>query len=422
MVPAGMTCHLLYRVVEACAAHVLKISGSAILSRALPLQRLALVNMLEMSSQVALSDTSALVVLKGAAYLITKLDVHQTDFTMDFTNVEQVSTESCPSAVAFMRTNGRGQALMPVTVSSSNVLSLHGISFAWAAWQNQISGLTQVKMIAAGQNHTLIVLVNGQVLSFGHTGSGALGHGDRHSRNCPTEICALRSVEVSHASAGFDHSLFVSTKGEAWACGQGSRGQLGLGTPDEASLPQYIRQLPSGQVVHCTAAVHTSCFLLQDGSAWTCGSGRYGLLGHGHKRDELLPRRICGLCPHVSGFVQCSFGMTHGLMLTFDCIASALWRNTGAHTSIRASAVGVGSNRNGQLGDIAEVEVLRPKELSLPFGSIPVAVAVSTNASLIVVRGGSILVIAQRITQRCTLNELNDRILACQQSACSTCR
>merc|ERR1712232_307354 len=142
---------------------------------------------------------------------------------------------------------------MGVTLSSSNVLNFHGTVGTMCTWQNQISGLQQVKMISTGRNHALIVMVDGRVLSFGHTGSGALGHGDRQSRNRPTEIDALSDVEVSHVAAGFDHSLFVSMKGDAWTCGHGVYGQLGLSSTDDALVPQRIRQLPDGQVVHCAA-------------------------------------------------------------------------------------------------------------------------------------------------------------------------
>lgn len=33
-------------------------------------------------------------------------------------------------------------------------------------------------------------------------------------------------------------------------------------------------------------------FLTQDGGVFTCGSGRYGQLGHGSVSDEILPRMV----------------------------------------------------------------------------------------------------------------------------------
>lgn len=407
----------MYQAVADRARHVLKASGSAILSQALPLQRLAVAHQFEMAPPAALSDTSALIVVKGLAYLVTKFQV-LTEFSMEAVDIQQVSAESCSNGVALMKTNTRCQTLVPVTVSSSSVLQLHGTS-TFCAWPYQISGLQNVKMITTGCRHALIVLLDGRVLSLGYTGSGAMGHGDRQKRLCPSEISALRCVKVTHAAAGFDHSIFVAASGEAWTCGQGGHGQLGLGSTDEALLPQHIRQLPSAQVVHCAAAVHTSCFLLGDGSAWTCGSGRAGILGHGSKTNVLVPRRISALCPKMGGYVQCALGMTHGLLLAFDCIASACRGNSVA--SVRVSVVGFGSNRNGQLGDIPEHEVLRPKELPLPFASIPVAIAVSTNASLIVLRGGDFLVIAHRQIKRCSMSGLHNRVPASEQTLCSTC-
>lgn len=417
MISAGMSCQTMYHAVKDFAVHVLKASGSVMLSKALPMQRLGVAHNLEMAPPAALTDTEALIVVKGSTYLISKFQV-LSDFCLQDSNIKLLSTDSCSNVVALMQTDPRGQSLVPVTVSSTNVLRLHGSS-SFCAPHYQISSLQNVKMIATGRNHALIVLVDGQVLSFGHTGSGALGHGDRQKRLRPSEITALRGVEVTHAAAGFDHSIFLDTNGDAWTCGQGRHGQLGSGSTDESLLPHHIRQLPSAQVVHCSAAVHTSCFLLRDGSAWTCGSGKTGILGHGSKRNELVPRRISALCPKMSGFVQCSFGMTHGLFLAFDCIASSCWGNAAA--SIRASVVGVGSNSNGQLGDIPEEEVLRPKELHLPFDSIPLAIAVSSNASLIVLKGGDFLVIAQRVIQACSMNSLQERSRVCQQTLCSTC-
>lgn len=409
----------MYQAVADCARHVLKASGSGILSRALPLQRLAVAHQFEMEPPVAFSDTTALIVVKGSAYLVTKFQV-LTECSMEDIDIQQVSTESCSNVVALMKTSTRGHSLVPVTLSSSNVLHLHG-NGSFCAWPYQISGLQNVKMITTGDRHALIVLVDGRVLSFGHTGSGAMGHGDRQKRLCPSEISALRGVKVTHAAAGFDHSVFVATTGEAWTCGQGKHGQLGLGSTDEALLPHHIGQLPSAQVLRCAAAVHTSCFLLGDGSAWTCGSGRAGVLGHGSKENELLPRRISALCPKMGGYVQCSLGMTHGLLLAFDCFASGCWGDPGQAASVRASVVGVGSNRNGQLGDIPDHEVLRPKELPLPFSTIPVAIAVSTNASLIVVKGGDFLVIAHRQIKRCSMSTLQNRVVAPEQTLCSTC-
>lgn len=35
-----------------------------------------------------------------------------------------------------------------------------------------------------------------------------------------------------------------------------------------------------------------TAFLTLDGGVFTCGSGRYGQLGHGDNKDEMLPRKV----------------------------------------------------------------------------------------------------------------------------------
>lgn len=112
-----------------------------------------------------------------------------------------------------------------------------------------------------------------------------------------------------------------------------------------------------------------------------------------------------------SGFVECSLGPQHGLLLAYDCIT--FWGSSSAslQTSapIRASVYGLGSNGSGQLGQLPS-DCWRPKELVLPAGFIPVAIAVSANASLIVAKGGEFLLMAQGVTQRCSLSKEESHI------------
>jgi len=416
IISVGITCAHWYQHMQSCAAAFLDSLGFAILVKALPLQRFGLANRFEAAPQAALSDTSALVCLNGAVHLIDSFNCVD-DCSMRFACTRQIFKGD--AAVAFLHSSKAGGPPMPVTVSS-NVLQLHGTSSKLARY-HQISNSPQVKTIAAGRHHALIVLEDGCVLSFGNTASGALGHDNGKSCSFPTEILALRGERVTRAAAGYDHSVFVTAGGKVLSCGRGNHGQLGLGCKADVVSPQCVEKLAGRQVAHCVAAAHISGFLLRDGSAWTCGSGRYGLHGHGHKRDLLVPQRISRLCPKVSGFIDCCFGQTHGLLLSCDCITSA-WSG---RASIRTSVFGVGSNGNGQLGHLLQHETSRPKELCLPSGSIPVAIAVSSNASLVVISGGQFLFITQGIIQRCSVNEGDDRVNStiCQQTTCSTfCR
>mmetsp|Transcript_10638 Transcript_10638/g.20620 ORF Transcript_10638/g.20620 Transcript_10638/m.20620 type:complete len:463 (+) Transcript_10638:40-1428(+) len=416
VISVGITCKHWYQEMQGCAAIFLDSSGFAILGRALPLQRFGIAQRFDAASQAALSDTSALVCLSGIVHLIENFNCMD-DCSMRSARAQQIFVGD--ATVALMHSKKAGEPPVPVTVSC-NVLQFHGASSVFS-WHHQMSNGPQVKMVTAGRHHVLIVLVDGPVLSFGHTSSGALGHDDVASRRFPTEILTLRGEGVAHAAAGYDHSVFVTAGGKVLSCGRGNHGQLGLGYTGDVTSPQCVEKFAGRKVAHCAAAVHISGFLLRDGSAWTCGSGRYGMHGHGHKRNVLVPQRISRLCPKVSGFINCCFGQTHGLLLSGDCITSS-WSGRAA---IRASVFGVGSNGGGQLGHLIEHETLRPKELCLPSGLVPIAIAVSSNASLVVVSGGQFLVVTQGIIQRCSVNEGDDRVnsTVCQQINCSTfCR
>lgn len=396
----GSTCHHCCRLLAAWANYAVKASGCSILSQALPLQRLSLAHRFETAPRAALCDGYALLVLKGSVFLISHFDCLG-DPSMEHAFVRKIPASSPMDAVAFLHSRKPRQRLVPMTVSSSHLLSLHDTTSKLDFWHSKISTREPVKMVAAGRNHVLLVLCDGRVLSFGDASPGALGHGDAQGRCVPTEIQALKSAAVTYAAAGYHHSLFVTKEGGALACGDGAHGQLGLGSNIDSLFPTHVTKLPDGQVMKCAAGVHTSCFLLGDGSTWTCGSGRFGVLGHGHTKDLLAPERIKVLCPKHSGFVDCSLGPKHGLLLAYDCITS--WSGSSGSSLIRASVFGLGSNEDGQLGHLDE-EVSRPKELDLPFGLIPVAIAVSANSSLIVAKGGDFLLIAQGVTQRCCVN------------------
>ena len=60
----------------------------------------------------------------------------------------------------------------------------------------KIENLSNVKAIAAGEHHTLILLENGDVYASGVNLSGQLGLGDLENRNVPTKIRNLSNVKA----------------------------------------------------------------------------------------------------------------------------------------------------------------------------------------------------------------------------------
>ena len=113
----------------------------------------------------------------------------------------------------------------------------------------------------------------------------------------------MRSV-----SAGFEHSLAVTTKGKVLAWGSNSFGQLGDGTTTSSDMPVRVR-LPQGTRASAVAAGDTfSLVLTSKGKVLAWGRNSNGQLGNGSTRNSdapvrtRLPRRtrVRGLSPAAS--------------------------------------------------------------------------------------------------------------------------
>uniref|UniRef100_A0AAR5Q5P7 PHR domain-containing protein n=1 Tax=Dendroctonus ponderosae TaxID=77166 RepID=A0AAR5Q5P7_DENPD len=80
-------------------------------------------------------------------------------------------------------------------------------------------------VIACGLHHSVLLLQNGQVLTFGSNLYGQLGCGDILAKN------SIQSVKLPtsavHVAAGSNHTVILSSKGEVFTCGNAEKGQLG---------------------------------------------------------------------------------------------------------------------------------------------------------------------------------------------------
>src|SRR5262249_28960589 len=95
--------------------------------------------------------------------------------------------------------------------------------------------------VAAGCWHSLVLLRNGRVLSFGVGRSGQLGHGNTQDEERPVEIAGIE--EAAAMSAGAFHSLVLLRDGRVLSFGFGGYGQLGHGHTQVRRLPKEIDAL-----------------------------------------------------------------------------------------------------------------------------------------------------------------------------------
>ena len=182
---------------------------------------------------------------------------------------------------------------------------------------------TAVRMVAAGEDHSLIVKTDGSLWAMGSNFAGQLGDGTRTARGVPVQILP---GGVLAAAGGANHSLFVKTDGSLWAMGDNSYGQLGDGTTTQQHSPEPI--LSSG-VQAVAAGYNHSLILKNDGSLWATGQNGSGQLGDGTTTDRNSPVSILS-----SGVRAVAAGYAFSLILKTD---GSLWA--------------MGANDSGQLGD-----------------------------------------------------------------------
>jgi len=158
-----------------------------------------------------------------------------------------------------------------------------------------VNGLTGVKAISAGADHSLALLTNGTVMAWGENESGQLGTGDTKNSNAPVAVKQLTGV--SAISAGGEFSLALLTNGTVKAWGNDEQGQLGNTTIEEegnSDLPVPVETLTG--VAAIAAGTDHGLALLSGGTVMAWGDDSFGELGNGTvKADETIPVAVSGL-------------------------------------------------------------------------------------------------------------------------------
>ncbi|XP_069061349.1 E3 ubiquitin-protein ligase MYCBP2 isoform X13 [Pleurodeles waltl] len=80
--------------------------------------------------------------------------------------------------------------------------------------------------VSCGFHHSVVLMENGDVYTFGYGQHGQLGHGDVNSRGCPTLVQALPGP-CTQVTAGSNHTAVLLTDGQVFTFGSFSKGQLG---------------------------------------------------------------------------------------------------------------------------------------------------------------------------------------------------
>ncbi|MDI1447998.1 PLAT/LH2 domain-containing protein [Polyangium sp. 6x1] len=198
-----------------------------------------------------------------------------------------------------------------------------GIGSVGIQGAGEVVGLRGVKAISAGGWHGLALLENGEIWAWGYDGNGQLGNAattSTTSKPVPVKISDFGGVKAKAISAGWRHSLALLEDGTVWSWGQNNFGQLGNGTVS-ASMDTPVKVLNLSGVKAIAASTNAdfdesySMALLEDGTVWVWGLNNWGQLANRPTVGySATPERAFDL----TGVTAIAAGGWHGLVLLRD--------------------------------------------------------------------------------------------------------
>lgn len=141
----------------------------------------------------------------------------------------------------------------------------------------KVAGLTEVKEVAAGGDHTLALMENGTVKAWGANGCGQLGNGTTTASSTPVTIEGLTEVAAVAAESGYSFAVLKSGAVKSWGCGAGN--VLGDGSTANRTTPGAVSGLSS--VVSIAAGGTHVLAATESGHVYAWGTNHSGDLGNG---------------------------------------------------------------------------------------------------------------------------------------------
>lgn len=180
-------------------------------------------------------------------------------------------------------------------------------------------------MVSACNDHSLVLLSNGTVLSFGDNEHGQLGREQTATENIEDFVIDSQhfkslngtTEKVVFISAGYTHCAAITESGLLYTWGGGAHGELGLGHTRGARHPTLVASERDLQVtfVQVCCGDQFTVALTSSGMVWTFGSDYMGKLGVGGTGGVAKPKQLLHTMNGVNG-ICC--GTNHTLAHTLE--------------------------------------------------------------------------------------------------------
>ncbi|XP_019772045.2 inhibitor of Bruton tyrosine kinase isoform X1 [Dendroctonus ponderosae] len=156
-----------------------------------------------------------------------------------------------------------------------------------------------VRLILIQEFHSVILTTSGLVFTCGHGQGGRLGLGVQHTEFLPKPIkfptvtknvqTTFDKIEIVNVSIARDHSLFLSSCGEIFACGLNKHMVLGMVPPPaELLTPKLVKYSPNGNVSLATGNYHSIVWGASGIFTWGLNAGQLGHPAPGPSEKYIL--------------------------------------------------------------------------------------------------------------------------------------
>lgn len=159
------------------------------------------------------------------------------------------------------------------------------------------------------------------VYSWGTNWNGQLGRGDFLSINIPiTPIHCLLTQAITMITCGESHTLFLTVSGNLYSCGSNRFGELGHGDDKPRVRPTFIQASAYPHFNFISSGMFHNLALTVEGKLYSWGSNSHGQLGYDESTCKNIPKKI-DFFKNINVH-SCSAGSRHSICSTNDKIFS----------------------------------------------------------------------------------------------------
>lgn len=159
----------------------------------------------------------------------------------------------------------------------------------------KIEALPTIASLATGKNHTLALTSKGEVWAWGANTAGQLGQGNLSTLTRPARVQINTPIKV--IAAGDTHSLAIDFNGRLYAWGSNNLGQLGpvMSSKLAGFSARPVRVRLSFKLQSIDAGMHYTIALSEQGEVYAWGWNGMGQLGDSAVQSSSVPIKILGL-------------------------------------------------------------------------------------------------------------------------------